>query len=329
MEGFDFGKGCIVGKSKPIKQIFGVIPQLARRSEPVLIQGESGTGKELVAAAIHSSSSRSLSPFIKVNCASLEEPVEADLFGRKKGVAAAEREESKGLFEIADGGTILLDQITNLPLRGQAKLVQVLEENQFTPLGAQLPITNNVRLIATSNLDLAVAVEEGLFRKDLYAYLKPHAIKLPVLRRLREDIPLLVKHFIERYSSKYDKSIRSISAEALGILMEYDWPGNVKELEECIEQAVIVEGLDIIQAHSLPYELFEGGGRQRLAEEYNMRRRLKAFERQLILRALNEAHWKKKEAAALLGIDQRNLSYFLRKHYITDPSARKRERGGL
>ena len=330
MNVFNFQDGCIVGKSKPIKQLFNIIPQLARDTKPILIQGESGTGKELFASAIHSTSPRSLSPFVKVNCASLQEPrIELDLFGCKKSGAGRSEDKDRGLFELAGGGTILLDQINSLPALGQKKLLQVLKENKFFPVGAEQPVTSDVRVIATSKTDLWVAVEQGKFNQDLYAFLKPHAINLPVLRRLREDIPLLVNHFIAKYSRKYEKDVRGISMEALGILMEYDWPGNVRELEDCIEQAVIIERLQIIQAHSLPYDLLEGGARQRLVEEYNLRRRLRAFERQLILRALNEARWKKKEAAGLLGIDQRNLSYFLRKHHITDPETRIRERGSL
>lgn len=332
MEMYKFERGCIIGKSKPVKQIFGLISQLARQEVPVLIQGESGTGKELVATAIHSSSPRSLSPFIKVNCAALDESwVDVEFFGSKGEAGTDLHKERKGFFEIAAGGTILLDEITNLPKEGQGKLVQVLHEGRFIIPGTNEPVETNVRIIATSNKSMDEALERGMIREDLYACLKNNAINMPVLRRLREDIPLLVKHFIDKYSTKHNKGIKGISSEALAILMEYDWPGNVKELENCVEQAVLIENLDIIQADSLPYELFYGPGseRQRLIEEYNLRRRLKAFERQLILRALNEAEWKKKEAATLLGIDQRNLSYFLKKHCITDPITRLRERGAL
>ncbi len=332
MEVFDFGSGCIVGKSKPIKQVFGLIPLLAKDERPVLIQGESGTGKGLIATAIHSYSPRSLSPFIKVNCAALETAEQAgdELFG-SKFTAEGEQGRRKGLFEIAEGGTVLLDEISRLPMEGQAKLVQILHEKKFLSIDAEQIVPSNVRVIATTNYSLAEAVEHGDFREDLYYYLQSNIINLPVLRKLREDIPLLVRHFVAKYSKKYSKIIKGVSAEVMSILMEYDWPGNVRELEECIEQAVILERLDVVQAHSLPYDLFKstGGSRHRLAEEFNLRRRIKAFERQLVLRALNECAWKKKEAAGLLGIDQRNLSYFLRKHSITDPATREMERGSL
>ncbi|MBI5789112.1 MAG: sigma-54-dependent Fis family transcriptional regulator [Candidatus Schekmanbacteria bacterium] len=327
-----FGSGSIIGKSKPIRHLFGLIPYLAAQENPVLIQGESGTGKELVATAIHSYSQRSLSPLIKVNCSAIDETyLDVELFGGVKETGEGKKEVAKGLFEIADGGTILLDCIDKLPPAGQEKLSQVMSEHKIHPLGVPEIKNINVRVLATTESSLAEAVGQGAFNEGLYNQLQNNVISMPALRKFREDIPLLVKHFATKYSKKHNKSVKGISAEALSILMEYDWPGNIKELEECIEQAVIIEDLEIIQAHSLPYDLFHTAesARHRLAEEYNLRRRLKAFERQLILRALNETKWKKKEAAQLMGIDQRNLSYFLRKHHITDPATREKERGYL
>lgn len=331
MKEFCFTGGCIVGKSKPIKRLFNLIPQLASQDVPVLIYGEKGTGKELVSTAIHASSPKAASPFIKVNCALLDESsLGVELFGKVTEKDAGSQT-IKGLFEIANGGTILLDNIINLPKDGQDKLLQVLQERKFVPLGAKSPVDSQIRVIATADTDLSEAVTAGKFNEELYLTMRENYIELPVLRRYREDIPVLISYFIKKYSQKHNKHVKGVSAEAQALLMEYEWPGNIRELEDCIEQAIIIEDLEVIQASNLPYEVLQRTGdvRQRLAEEYNLRRRLASFERHLILGALNEVEWKKKEAATLLGIDQRNLSYFLKKHHITDPLTRELERGSL
>lgn len=323
---FDFGVGNIIGRSENLQKLFRLITMVAKSEATILVQGESGTGKELIANAIHYKSLRSNGPFIKVNCAALSDSLlESELFGYKKGAFTGAFQDKKGLFEMADRGTILLDEIGNMSLTGQVKLLRVLQEGEILPVGASLPIRINVRVLVTTNIVLADAVAEGTFRDDLFHRLQVVPLKAPPLREnKKEDIPLLAKHFMTKYSQKHHYPLKEIAPDTLEMLLQHDWPGNVRELENVIEHAIIMEQTDIIQPDSLPTRLFQEGEAKKtgLHDNLTLSEKMFLFQRQLILSALNEAGWKKKVAAKNLGIDQRNLNYFLNKHHITNPITR-------
>ena len=221
-----------------------------------MIQGESGTGKEIVANAIHAHSHRCRGPFVKVNCAALTETLlESELFGHLKGAFTGAIRDHRGRFKQADGGTILLDEIGSMPLSGQVKLLRVLQEHEFEPVGSSVTTSVNVRVIAATNVDLEKAMSEGKFREDLYYRLKVFEISVPPLRERKEDIPLLSQHFLHQYTQSLRKEIRALAPETLAVLIEHDWPGNVRELENAIEHAVIVQKGQVILPSSLPMNL--------------------------------------------------------------------------
>lgn len=320
-DSFGNERGAILGKSPKIIEICRLVKMVAKTNSTVLLQGESGTGKELVANEIYLNSPRVNGPFIKVNCAALSETLlGSELFGHKKGAFTGACESRIGRFELAHGGTILLDEIGNMSLLGQAKLLRVLQENEIMPVGISVPIKVDVRIIATTNVLLKKAKDEGLFREDLYYRLSVVSIFLPPLRDRKEDIETLVKNFIGTFNKKTMKNIKGISKEALDILIDYHWPGNVRELKNAIEHAVIIEGGEIIKPQSLPSHIIKGywGKTFHDLEDFNLKKRLMVFERKLIIKALIKANWVKCKAAKYLGIDQRNLSYFIRKHCITE-----------
>jgi len=320
----------ILGKNSRILEICHLIEMLGKTEVTVLIQGESGTGKELIANTIHAHSSRANKPFIKVDCATLSDTfLERELFGHKTSAFTGDSYTLKGGFELATGGTILLDEIGNLSLSAQAKLLRVLQKGEIFSLGSSIPISIDVRVIATTNVVLKKAVKQGAFREDLFYRLGMITISLPTLRERKEDIPILVKNYIEFENYEAKQHIEGITPKALAVLMEYEWPGNVRELKNTIEHAAIVENTDTIHVHSLPHYIFKGS-RNRASidsEEFNLKMKRSFYERQLILRALIKADWVKSRAARLLGIDQRNLSYFIRKHHILDHDERRRVRG--
>ncbi len=319
----------IIGKSPKILEICRLVKMVGKTNSTVLLQGESGTGKELIANAIYINSPRNKKPFIKVNCAALSETLlESELFGHKKGAFTGACESRIGRFELANGGTILLDEIGNMSLSGQAKLLRVLQENEIMPVGVSAPIEVDVRVIATTNVVLKKATQERTFREDLFYRISVVSIFLPPLRERKEDISLLVNHFIDIYNYKTKRNIRGISQETMAVLMEYDWPGNIRELRNAIEHAVIIENTEVIHTQSLPASILKGfwNRSSQDIEDFNLKKRLKAFERKLILKALIRANWVKCRAAEFLGIDQRNLSYFIRKHHILDPEERMRAR---
>lgn len=322
----------ILGKSEKIREICRLIGVVAKTKATVLVQGESGTGKELVANAIHAHSLRVNKPFIKVNCAALSETLlESELFGHRKGSFTGAFESRKGRFELADGGTILLDEIGNMSFPGQAKLLRVLQEDEIVPVGSSTPLKVDVRVIATTNVMLKKASENGAFREDLYYRLSVVTIFLPSLRERKEDVPILVERFIQMDSCHANRKIRGVSNETLDALMSYHWPGNIRELKNVIENALIIESSDIIQLISLPHYLLAENRQRTISPEHelNLKLQLKTYERQLILKALNKANWIKTKASEFLGIDQRNLSYFIKKHHILDPEERKKARGKI
>ncbi|MGH9754285.1 MAG: sigma-54 interaction domain-containing protein [Blastocatellia bacterium] len=302
----------IIGRSSQIREVCRLIGLVAQTEATVLIQGESGTGKELVAQAVHFHSRRNARPLIKVNCAALTETLlESELFGHKKGAFTGAIQDRKGRFKLADGGTIILDEIDSLSLPGQAKLLRVLQEKEFEPVGDSTTMRVDVRVVAITNADLTKAIDEGRFREDLYYRLNAFPIRLPSLRERREDIPLLVRHFLQGYSTSLRKQVADIDFDALSLMMDYAWPGNVRELENTVEYAVILEKERFLGIGSLPDKL-----RLEPEPDRSLKRRLEIAERQIILEALLATKGVKNRAATLLGIDRRNFGYFLNKHGI-------------
>lgn len=307
----------LVGKSEKICEIYRRISQVAATDSTVLIEGESGTGKELVARAIHFNSSRAHNPFIKVNCAALPETlIESELFGHVRGAFTGAVRNHKGRFRQADGGTLLLDEIGAMPLTSQAKFLRVLQEKEFEPVGSSTTVKVNVRVIATHNSDLVRAVQNGAFREDLYYRLSVFPIVVPPLRERQADIALLTEHFLRKYSY-LNPNVRGISEEAMQVIMNFKWPGNVRQLENAIQHALIVEKTNMIRPSSLqvcPNTTVPLINNQlpslRLSEKLNL------YEKQLIEEALARSHGKKKIAAELLGVHPKNFSYLLHKHRL-------------
>jgi len=306
----------IIGQSTQIRNVCRLIGLVAQTDTTVLIQGESGTGKELVGQALHFHSRRRRRPLIKVNCAALTETLlESELFGHKKGAFTGAIQDRKGRFKLADSGTIILDEVDSLSLSGQAKLLRALQEKEFELVGDSTTVRVDVRVIAITNTDLAQAISEGRFREDLYYRLNAFPIRVPPLRERKEDIPLLVHHFLTSYTASLKKQIATIEPQAIALLMDYPWPGNVRELENTIEYAVILEKGPVLTASSLPDKL-----QPNTIRHPSLKERLELAERQIILEALRTSNGVKTHTAAILGIDRRNLDYFLHKHGIHRPS---------
>jgi PAS domain S-box-containing protein len=312
----------IIGQSAKIRDVCRLIGSVAKSDVTVLIQGESGTGKEIVANAIHAHSHRGRGPLVKVNCAALSETLlESELFGHVKGAFTGAVRDRRGRFKQADGGSILLDEIGSMSLSGQAKLLRVLQEHEFESVGSSATMPVNVRVIAATNADLAKAVAEGKFREDLYYRLNVCLIFVPSLRERKEDVPLLAQHFLQQYSRAIGKEIHTFASETRGLLIEHDWPGNVRELRNAVEHAVIVEKGSAISPTSLPVNLAksrESKTDSPLITELGLRDKLNLVEKQILLETLLRANWIKKQAAAMLGIDARNLPYLLRKHHLEE-----------
>jgi len=248
-----YGQDNIVGKSKSMMKILETIKTISDRETTVLIQGESGTGKELIAGALHYNSSRKDGPFIRLSCAALnKEILESELFGHEKGAFTGAIRTKKGKFELADGGSMFLDDVDDIPLEMQVKLLRVLQEREYERVGGEETISVDVRLICATKVDLAILVKQGKFREDLYYRLNVVAINLPALRERREDIPLLINHFMRKYSNRLKISRPDISQDTLDLLEKYNWPGNVRELENVVEHALVFTSNNKISVHSLP-----------------------------------------------------------------------------
>jgi DNA-binding NtrC family response regulator len=297
----------IIGNSPRIAEIFQVIAQVAPTQATVLITGESGTGKELIANAIHYNSPRSSKPFIKVNCASLSETLlESELFGHERGAFTGAVGQRKGRFEIAAGGTLFLDEIGTLSPTVQVKLLRVLQEREFERVGGNTPIKVDVRLIVATNRDLKAAVDAGEFREDLYYRVHVVKIEVPPLRERREDIPLLVDHFIRKYAARNNKNVTGITDKALSVLRSGDYPGNIRELENMIENAVVLAQSDRITVDQLPRAM-----RQKAVSPDSitvpMGVSIKEVEKEVIKATLERTGNNKTKAAALLGMGVRTL----------------------
>ena len=304
------GLRTLVGQSPAMRKVLEMIEMVAPTKATVLIQGESGTGKELVADAIHRLSPRKNGPFVKVNCAAIPESlVESELFGHEKGAFTHAVKRSRGRFEMADGGTLLLDEIGEITPAVQAKLLRVLQDGTFQRVGGEGTLKVDVRVIATTNRDLWKAVQEGKFREDLYYRLQVVPIYIPPLRERKEDIPLLVQHFLKMYGEREGKEGLTVSEKAMDILMDYDWPGNIRELENAVERAVI-----LAKGKVLKPENFFVGSMFRERELHGEATTLAEMERRLILRTLREEGGNRTRTAQRLGISVRTLRNKLRQY---------------
>ena len=309
----DSPKHLIVGQSPPMKNIFEKISRVAPTESSVLISGESGTGKELVARAIHANSNRKDMEFVAVDCSALVETLlESELFGHVKGSFTGAHQTKHGLFELANHGTFFFDEITNLSLKIQAKLLRVIQEREFMKVGDQHRIKLDVRIIAASNTPLSEAIQNGTFREDLFYRLSVVPLELPPLRNRKEDIPFLIEHFLKKLSRKMKKPPPQISSEAINLLKEYPWPGNVRELEHAIERILILEDTDVIQERNLPSYIIRQQGDLQLFPEDPIT--LEELEKKYIAFVLKKAKGKKIEAARILGINRKTLSAKINKY---------------
>ncbi len=319
---YNFGE--IVGQSPQIKAVRARVHKVASSSSSVLIYGESGTGKELVARAIHYQSSRSKGPFVKVNCGALPTGlVESELFGHERGAFTSAVRRKKGKFELAEGGTIFLDEIGDVPLETQVRLLRVLQEKQFDRVGGEQPLDVDARVVVATNRPLKRMVKEGTFREDLFYRLEVIPLTLPPLRERREDIELLVKHFTEKKCGEMNIPPKRLTQEALTGLRSYPWPGNVRELENVIERTMVLVDDEEIGYHDLPLTFDEGTIEEEAAEggagptddgSLLLNEHLDEVERDLIARAMEEAQHVKTKAASLLGIKTSALYYKLDKY---------------
>lgn len=300
----------IIGSSHQMKPVLDMVAQIAPTSATVLISGESGTGKEVIANAIHYASLRQEKPLVKVSCAALPETLlESELFGYEKGAFTGADARKLGRFELADGGSIFLDEISELSPAMQVKLLRVLQESEFERLGGTKTIKVDVRIIVATNLELSKLVADGKFRDDLYYRLNVISINLPALRDRKEDIPLLVDHFLKKYQQKNQKPIRGISQNAMELLMNYDWPGNVRELENAVERAVVMAKKDVIQVEDLPPYLQSQSNLPQKPDHITISigMTLEEIELMCIKEALGRADGDKELAAKLLGISSRTI----------------------
>jgi Nif-specific regulatory protein len=311
---YDFSN--IIGKSRPMLQVYQQVSQVARTNTTVLIRGESGTGKELIAHAIHYNSLRAQKPFIRVSCAALPETlIESELFGHEKGAFTGAHSSKKGRFEMAQGGTLFLDEIGDLNSVLQVKLLRVLQEREFERVGGSKTIRVNVRVITATNKDLEKAIAEETFREDLYYRLNVFTIFVPPLRERKPDVLLLADHFLEKYSGQHGKYIRRISTPAIDMLHSYHWPGNVRELENIIERAVLICDGSAIHGHHLPPTLqtAEASG---TVTRVSLKDAIAAYEKDLLLDTLKTTRGNRAKAARLLDTTERIIGYKVNKYGI-------------
>ena len=299
----------ITGNSSSMRDVYQQIHQVAGSDTTVLIRGESGTGKELVAHAIHYSSRRSKGPFIKVNCAALNENLlESELFGHEKGAFTGAIQSRKGRLEEADGGTLFLDEIGDFTSVTQVKLLRVLQERQFERVGSNQTLKTNARIVAATNRNLEDAVDEGCFRQDLYYRINVFEIFLPPLRERKDDILLLADFFVEQYAKKMGKDVRRISTPAINMMVAYHWPGNVRELENCIERAILLSTDGVIHGHHLPPTLQTSDASDTIGTG-SLKERVYLFERDIIVDALKRCDGNAAAAARDLRTTPRIMGY--------------------
>jgi transcriptional regulator with PAS, ATPase and Fis domain len=294
-----------------------IVRRVSATESTVLITGESGTGKELLATQVHNFSFRRNAPFVVVDCGALVEALfESELFGHVRGSFTGAHETKHGRFEVADGGTIFLDEISNISLNIQAKLLRAIQEREITRIGSTQPIKVDVRIIAATNEDLAECVQAGKFREDLFYRLSVVPIHLPPLRERREDIPDLLEHFVHKYNTKANKAIREISAEARKALLDYEWPGNIRELENTIERAVVLSETDQIELSDLLYHGI-GSNLSFLKPSGGEYKSMEQMEKEYIQLVLQANHGNRSRTAQVLGIDRKTLLAKIKKYDLT------------
>jgi transcriptional regulator with PAS, ATPase and Fis domain len=319
----------IVGKSEPMLKIFDLVAQVAPSRSTILLQGESGTGKELIAKAIHMNSPRKDRPFVPVNTGSMpSDLLESTLFGHVKGAFTSAVASKKGLFEIADRGTLFLDEIGTMSMETQAKILRVLQDRKFMHLGGVQEIQVDVRIIAATNIDLKQACREGKFREDLYYRLNVITIELPPMRNRREDIPLLVDHFIRKFADENERLVRQIAPEALRALIEYSWPGNVRELENVVERAVVLSSGPTVILDLLPDHIAGRGAALQIMEhraDASLFEIVEECERRIIVDMLEKCNWNQTDAAERFKIPLSTLNQKIKRLNI---EIRKRNREG-
>lgn len=320
--GVRFNFGEMVGRSKPMKTVYEMVEKVAETDSAVLVYGESGTGKELVARAIHRRSARREGPFVKVNCGSLpRELVQSELFGHEKGAFTGAIRQKKGKFELAEGGTIFLDEIGDLPLEAQVNILRVLQTKEYDRVGGEVTLHADVRVIAATHRVLREMVAEGAFREDLFYRLEVIPIRLVPLRDRKADIPDLVEHFLHKKCEEMNRPLKRLTDRAMAAMVSYTWPGNVRELENVVERTLVLADGNVVDVNDLPLDV-EASRAEVSAEELEdsaipLTRRLEDLERQLIEQALEQAGGVKTKAAEMLGIKTSAFYYKLDKYGLT------------
>ncbi len=320
----------VIGKSRKMLDVLELVESVATSDANILVQGDNGTGKELIANAIHANSKRATGPFIKINCAALpKDLIESELFGYKKGAFTGALADKVGLLEMAEGGSLLLDEIGEMPAFLQTKLLRVLQEREYRPIGSDRLVRVDFRLICATNVDLDTALREGRLREDLYFRINTITFRVPPLRERSEDIPLLCEYFLEKYRNRYQRNVKTIAPAAYHILIRHRWPGNVRELENVIERGVLVSKGVELTAGDLPDSLRDEA--QPSADVViPPHRTLAEIERLAIIQTLQRTNWNKQEAAQILGLYRPTLYSKMKKHRIIDPTTKvgAPDRGG-
>jgi two-component system, NtrC family, response regulator AtoC len=318
-------RGRIVGSSRPLEEILRLIDRVGPTDSTVLVLGESGTGKELIAEAIHENSNRRTKPFVKLNCAAIPEALlESELFGHEKGAFTGAVTRKPGKFEVADGGTLLLDEIGDMTLSTQAKILRALQERELQRVGGTQTIRVDVRIIASTNKDLERAVKEGTFRDDLYFRLNVVTLQVPPLRDRREEIPQLADHFLAEANTRLNRSITRLAPDTLAALMAYGWPGNIRELRNMIERAAVINDGDVLALSSFPppirpaeaADAATGQGRWDASQNLSLDEKVAQLERAFVIDALTRAGGVQAAAARLLGVTERSVWHLVKKHRI-------------
>jgi DNA-binding NtrC family response regulator len=319
--------GDMIGVSFGMKQVFSVIHEISSNESTVLITGESGTGKELIARAIHRDGVRRDRPFVAVDCAAIPENlVESEFFGHEKGAFTDATSLKLGKFELANGGTLFLDEVGNLPMDIQCKMLRVLEEREIQRVGGMKNIKVDTRIISATNIDLKKAVADGKFRQDLYYRLNVIPLHVPPLRERKEDIPLLVDHFIALFNKRFGKDIQGISKEALELFTNYGWPGNVRELRNVVERLVVLNKEKVITHRRLPFDMLlaENDKPAGYYDKVSLHAARDEFEKQFILKVLEKVNWNQTKASKLLGIHRNALLYKIRQFELRPILTRSR-----
>ena len=312
---------AIIGQSKKMLELFELVGAVASSDANILVLGENGTGKEMIANAMHAHSARADGPFVKINCAALpKELIEAELFGYRRGAFTGAFTDKAGLLAMAEGGSLLLDEIGEMPSYLQAKLLRVLQEREFRPIGSDRFVRVDFRLICATNVDVEAALKDGRLREDLYFRINTITVRVPSLRERLEDIALLCQHFLALYNTRHGRALRGVSPAAYHRLMQHRWPGNVRELENVIERGVLVARGQDLQPEDLPESVMATAGGTPVPQDVlPATATLAEIERMAILQALQRTNWNKQDAAQLLGLYRPTLYSKMKKHGITSP----------